>query len=67
MTPKELREKSLEELRTLKKDLSEELFRLKLQAGTGQLEKSHRLSELKKDIARVLTVVGQKLALQAQK
>ncbi len=67
MTPKELREKSLEELRALKKDLSEELFRLKLQAGTGQLEKSHRLSEIKKNIARVLTVLGQKLALQVQK
>ncbi len=60
MTPKEIREKTSQELKTLLADLREELFRLKMQAGTGQLEKSHRLKEVKKDLARLLTILGEK-------
>lgn len=60
MTPNEVREKTIEELRALESDLKEELFRLKMQDGTGQLEKTHRLKEVKKDIARVLTILEEK-------
>lgn len=60
MTPSEIREKTSQELKTLLADLREELFRLRMQDGTGQLEKSHRLGEVKKDLARVLTVLGEK-------
>ncbi len=60
MTPTEIREKNLKELAVLEKDLREELFKLRMQNATGQLEKSHRLEEVKRDIARVLTVVKQK-------
>lgn len=60
MTPKEMREKNLQELKTLASDLREELFKLKMQQGTSQLEKSHRLGEVKRDIARVLTIIGEK-------
>lgn len=60
MTPNEIREKNLQELKTLASDLKEELFRLKMQQGTGQLEKSHRLGEIKRDIARVFTIQGEK-------
>lgn len=66
MTPKEVREKSLAELNTLVHDLREESFRLKMQQGTGQLEKSHRLGEVKRDIARVLTILGEKSRQAAQ-
>ena len=60
MTPSEIREKNLQELATLEKDLKEELFKLKMQNATGQLEKSHRLREVQRDIARVLTIARQK-------
>ena len=60
MTPSEIREKNLQELKTLVADLREELFKLRMQAGTGQLEKSHRLGEVKRDIARVTTIIGEK-------
>lgn len=60
MTPSEVREKTIEELRALESDLKEELFRLQMQSGTGQLEKTHRLKEVKKDIARVLTILKEK-------
>lgn len=60
MTPVEIREKNLQELEVLKKDLQEELFKLRMQNATGQLEKSHRLEEVKRDIARVLTITRQK-------
>ena len=60
MTPSEIREKNLKELAALEKDLKEELFKLKMQNATGQLEKSHRLEEVKRDIARVKTITKQK-------
>lgn len=60
MTPKELREKTLQELKTLEQSLREELFKLNLQNAMGQLEKTHRLKELKRDIARVLTLLKEK-------
>jgi ribosomal protein L29 len=60
VTPDEVREKNLQELAVLKKDLQEELFKLQMQNATGQLEKSHRLKEIKRDIARVATITAQK-------
>jgi large subunit ribosomal protein L29 len=60
VTPSELREKNLKELGALEDELREELFKLKMQNATGQLEKSHRLQEVKRDIARLLTIAKQK-------
>jgi large subunit ribosomal protein L29 len=60
VTPNEIREKNLQELKTLAADLKEELFKLKMQQGTGQLEKPHRLGEIKRDIARANTIMGEK-------
>jgi len=64
VTPSEIREKNLKELAVLEKDLREELFKLKMQNATGQLEKNHRVTEVKRDIARVLTVARQKRAAE---
>ncbi|MCB1214158.1 MAG: 50S ribosomal protein L29 [Deltaproteobacteria bacterium] len=63
MTPKELRGKSLSDLSALEKELREELFKLKLQNGLGSLEKNHRLGELRRDIARILTLRAEKRSL----
>jgi large subunit ribosomal protein L29 len=60
MKASELKELSLEELGDRAKDLQEELFNLRFQHGTNQLENPMRLGQTKKDIARVLTVVGEK-------
>ena len=46
------------ELLTLKK----EQFNLRFQAATGQVEKTHRVGEIRKDIARIKTVMRQKKA-----
>jgi large subunit ribosomal protein L29 len=60
VTPKELREKNLKELVALEKELREELFRLRMQNATGQLEKNHRFNEVRKNLARVMTIARQK-------
>lgn len=52
---KELRAKSVEELRSFEKTLSQELFQARIKHGVGQLENTSRLQELRRDIARVKT------------
>ncbi|MCP5468512.1 MAG: 50S ribosomal protein L29 [Deltaproteobacteria bacterium] len=61
MTPNEIREKSSDEIITLEKELREELLGLKMKHATGQLEKSHRISQVKRDIAKVLTIKNEKV------
>jgi large subunit ribosomal protein L29 len=51
-----LREMSEEELVAKERDLREDYFKLKFQHGVGQLENTGRLSQVRKDIARVMTV-----------
>lgn len=53
---KELRGLSQEELAKKENELKKELFVLRFQAAAGQLEKTARLDEVKKQIARVKTV-----------
>jgi len=60
MKARELRELSIDELMQKEKDLKEELFNLRFQFATGQLENVMRLSQLKRDIARVKTVLRER-------
>ena len=53
---KELRGLSQEELAKRENELKKELFDLRFQAATGQLEQTGRLKEVKKQIARIKTV-----------
>lgn len=53
---KELRDLSQEELAKRENELKKELFDLRFQAATGQLEQTARLKEVKKQIARIKTV-----------
>ena len=53
---KELRGLSQEELAKKENELKKELFDLRFQAATGQLEQTARLKEVKKQIARIKTV-----------
>jgi large subunit ribosomal protein L29 len=57
MKAKELREQSLEELREKSKSMDQELFSLRLQKATRQLGNTAMISRVRKDRARVKTVV----------
>lgn len=57
MKAKEIRELSLEEMIQKEKDLTEELFNLKFQFSMGQLENSMRVKQVKRDLARVKTIL----------
>jgi large subunit ribosomal protein L29 len=45
-------------------NLKKEQFNLRFQAATGQMEKTHRVNEVRKDIARIKTVMRQKAPAQ---
>jgi large subunit ribosomal protein L29 len=62
MKAAELTELSQEELAQKLEDLRQELFNLKFQHSTGQLENPMRVKQTKKDIARVLTFINQRQA-----
>ena len=56
----EINDETLVELQTKGRELRKELFGLNLQKSIGTLEKSHRIGQLRKDIARVETVLNVK-------
>jgi len=60
MKARELKELTAEELLKKEKELKEEIFNLRFQHSTGQLDNTARLKQVKKDIARVETVLRQK-------
>ncbi|HVN97504.1 MAG TPA: 50S ribosomal protein L29 [Syntrophorhabdaceae bacterium] len=60
MRGKEFQELTREELLKRKKDIKEELFNLRFQHSTGQLENTARMKLLKKDVARIETVLRRK-------
>ena len=62
---KELMEKSASDLDTQLKDKKTELFNLRFQLATGQLENTARIQQCKRDIARVLTIIRQKDSAKA--
>ncbi len=60
MDPKELRDLSISELNDKQKQLKQELFNLRFQNAIGQLSNNGRIKEVKKSIARVLTIITEK-------
>jgi large subunit ribosomal protein L29 len=59
---KELRAMSAEQLNAKLKELKEELFNLRFQHAINQLENPQRMVEVKKNIARVMTILSEKNA-----
>ena len=59
-TANELRNSDTEDLVTKLREAKEELFNLRFQAATGQLESHGRLRAVKKDIARIYTVMRER-------
>jgi large subunit ribosomal protein L29 len=62
MKARELREKSIEELRRSEADLREQLFKLRFQKATGQVENPARARMARKELARVLTILNERAA-----
>ena len=60
VTASDLRGLSRAELNKKVVELKEELFTLRFQAATGQMEKTHRVGEVRKDIARISTLLREK-------
>ncbi|MDO4500409.1 MAG: 50S ribosomal protein L29 [Erysipelotrichaceae bacterium] len=60
MNIKEIRDKSNEELLKSLEDMKKELFDLRFEKATGSIENPMRIRELKKSIARILTVVKER-------
>ena len=65
MKANELRERSHEELGKTLGDLEQQLFKLRFQKSTGQIENPQKIREVRKDIARVLTVLNERRAVEA--
>ena len=56
----ELRDLSVEELRAKERDLDDQLFRLRIQKSMGQLEAPLKVRAVRRDLARVKTLLSQK-------
>ena len=57
-----LRDKTVEDLREQEGQLREQIFKLRFQKATGQAENPQRIVLVKKELARVLTVIQEKSA-----
>lgn len=65
MKATDLRAKSADELNTLLLDLSKEQFNLRFQRAAGELQNSARFRQVRRDVARVKTLLAQKQAKTA--
>ena len=61
MKVSEIKDLSVEELQAKTAELQQELFNLKFQLHTGHLENTARVAQVRKDVARVKTVLSSKL------
>jgi len=62
----DLRDKTPDELRDELERLKKEAFNLRFQAATGQLENTARMRDVRRDVARVKTVLNEKAAAAAR-
>ncbi|MFN3395473.1 MAG: 50S ribosomal protein L29 [Thermodesulfovibrionales bacterium] len=61
MRPSDLRAMTVEELREKEKELRKELFNLRFRLATGEVENPMRIRSVRKDIARILTIMTEKI------
>ena len=66
MKAKEIRDLSNDELQKKVADLKVELFNLRFRAATGKLENNSIIKDVKKDMARVKTIIRERELKQAQ-
>lgn len=60
MKLKELRDKTEHELETRRRELSEQLFKLRFQRATGRMENPMKIREVKREIARIKTLLNER-------
>ena len=65
MKASEIREMSVDDLRVRERDLDDQLFRLRIQKSMGQLEAPAKVRDLRRDLARVKTILKEKLTAGA--
>jgi large subunit ribosomal protein L29 len=63
--PSELKSLTIDELNQKEQDMRKELFNLRFQSVTGEIENPMRIQAVRKDIARVLTVKSEKLKVKS--
>lgn len=62
MKAAEIRELGLDDLRAREKDLGDQLFRLRIQKSMGQLEAPARVRAMRRDLARIKTILREREA-----
>ena len=67
MKPQELREMEMDELVRKEAELKDQLFKLRFQNELGQLENSAKIQTIRKDIARIETILTEMKAKAAAK
>lgn len=60
MNASKLREMSVEDLESEGQELSEQMFRLRFQKATGQLENRTKIRQIRRDLARVKTILTER-------
>ena len=65
MKAKEIRELTSEQLEAKLKELKEELFNLRFQLAINQLDNPHKITAVKKDIARIKTILNESKGAEA--
>jgi len=60
MKAAEIRELSVDDLRTREKELDDQLFRLRIQKSMGQLEAPAKVAGVRRDLARIKTILREK-------
>jgi len=60
MKTAEIRELGVDELRTREKELDDQIFRLRIQKSMGQLEAPGKVRDLRRDLAKIKTILREK-------
>lgn len=60
MKASKIREMSVDQMEAELHDLSQQLFKLRFQKATGQLDNKHKMRQVRKDLARVKTILTEK-------
>jgi large subunit ribosomal protein L29 len=60
MKAKEIRELNVDELKSKVTDLQDQVFRLRIQKAMGQLDASHKMRALRRELARVQTILAER-------
>jgi len=62
MKAEQVREMGVDELRVREKELDDQIFRLRIQKSMGQLEAPTKVRDLRRDLARIKTILREKAA-----